>query len=172
MGGPPPRTAISVQRATVAGLRFGLCCVPVWRSSDCRSDGPFAVRNHEAPLDWAARIGPPAMLAIIEHHGDLEGLEMAALVRAASHNSQEAEVALQARIDAALRASVDDAALPSRIGVFYWRNAALPGVPLLAPLAALAALSRRSGPLYLPNRPWRTPDCGRFRGTLAFPVEP
>lgn len=172
MGGPPSMTAISVQRRTVAGLRFGLCCVPVWWPSDCRPDGPFAVQDREPPLHWAARIGPPAMLAIVEHHGDLERLDVAALVRAADHASQEAEAALQARIDAALGAGLDDAALPFRIGVFYRRTAALPGVPLLAPLAALAALSRRSGALYLPHRSWRTPDFVSFRGVLAFPVEP
>jgi hypothetical protein len=136
----PPTSRITVARARFPGLRFAVRLPP--------ADGLDADRLR----DHLARDGWRAAQRLLEARGD-------APWTAGSRPPRPED------LERHLSESLEKAGVPDRLGVFLdEEESAEEDATLLSPAATLAALARRSGPLYLPSR--------RLEPSLADPRQP
>jgi hypothetical protein len=145
MYAPAARPSRSVLRQPLPGRRFFL---------DCR----WLTDAHVTLLQTH---GPLAALALL----DADAQSEAALVIPAVTFDQ-AEQALSERFTRSLA----DEGLPDTIGVFLKFDGPPPET-ILSRSATLALLARRSGPLYLPRRPFSPSLVERWSSYLVFPEE-
>jgi hypothetical protein len=185
-----PRTTVTAAREPLDGVRFALAADGRWACPGRRlARDALAPRRDESPLTWALRLGLAGLAALVTLDDvsprgarwwiqeDINRLPVrsgsapegaaidvaAAVERARQHRDITAD-AFRGLCDARLQAL----GVPARSGIFVTD----------APQAAdrhigfggtLAALSRRSGPLYLPRRAPQVGLIVPFAGTLHFP---
>jgi len=136
----PPTSRITVARARFPGLRFAVR-LP-------HADGLSA----DELRDRLAKDGWRAARSLLEARDD-------APWTAGSRPPRPED------LERHLRQSLERAGVPDRLGVFLEEEPiAEEGAKLLPPAATLAALARRSGPLYVPSR--------RLEPSLADPRQP
>jgi hypothetical protein len=143
----PSTSRIAVARARHPGLRFRVCLSPPANDTQPSIRERLGRRGWRAAWDFLATVGdaPP---------------------RTARVRRQAA--ALEDHLQKALR----EAGVPDRIGLFLDEDVEADESPRLRPAAALAALARRSGPLYLPSRRLETSLVDpRAALVLFFPEE-
>ena len=104
---------------------------------------------------WAARAlrdhGSSALLALLLEPPEPTDSWQTRVTRARRHVQRQGNV--RARLDEALDATLLESGIPQRVGVFMPRgDVGAPGAIRLGFAASIAALGRRSGPLYLPTR--------------------
>jgi len=184
-----PRTTVVAARERLDGFRFALAADGHWAFPLHRLRDALAPQRKEAPLAWALRVGlpgvaalvsledvpPPRALAWIQQDITLppvgSGYRAAgpaldvlmAVERARQHRDITAD-ALRGLCDARLEAL----GVPARSGIFVTESFD-PADRRIGFGATLAALSRRSGPLYLPRRAPQVGLIVPFAGTLHFP---
>jgi hypothetical protein len=141
--GVPPRSAVTVKRRALPGVRLLI-------------DGTFLAGWRAAALQ---EHGASAALAILDGWGERQ-------VRGCLRGRPTASDVQQ--LDGRLRQGLADAAVPDAIGVFVVPSPADVLTPV-AQTAAIAALARRSGPLYLPRRPFAPSLIVPARVLLMFP---
>jgi hypothetical protein len=137
----PPSSRVTVSRVRLPGLRFG---VDLAGALDKKGD---EIRDQLAKRSWRAA-------------WSLVGPSTESLERAWWFGQDPAE-----EMERHLLEALEKAQVPDRPGVFLVPEEEVPDrPPALSPAAALAVLSRRSGPLYVP---WR-----RLEPSLADPHSP
>ena len=145
MYAPTARPSRSVLRLALPGRRFFL---------DCRwlTDARVALLQTHGPI---------AALALLDADDQAE-----AALAIPPITFDQAEQALAERFTRSLA----DEGLPDTIGVFLKFDGPPPET-ILSRSATLAVLARRSGPLYLPRRPFSPSLVERWNSYLVFPEE-
>jgi hypothetical protein len=149
----PPRSMVTVRRRHLPGQRFLLDCSLLTRKSvaDLRTRGAAAALELIQSITEARPLLDVFPRRRCDHDGSCAG-----------------------HMDYAIR----EAGLPDQIGVFLDGDERNEEGQLdtrqavcLGPVATLAVLARRSGPLYLPHRPFMPSLIVPMQGLLVFPEE-
>lgn len=157
----PPRSTVAVRRCRLRGRYFELC--------EPDTGGDFAT------LTLASRVlerhGAVAALVMIGHGFDPEWVLTGDFERTARRLAEEPEYAVTAdsndRLNTLWHDALAAAGVPAQLGIFAPGGAPRGRRAKLDEVASLAVLARRSGPLYLPERPFE-PSLIRIGGGVLF----